>query len=117
MVRAAFSLAARCAITGQLLFYRFGYPSVTRDVARASAPGRVDCLEGLDRQPQIDPVQGADHRCFRIRYHGATLAPPRLDVHQCFYFVLMGAGVNLTAARAEMMQWCAHLAQALRAGS
>ncbi|MBW0150202.1 MAG: hypothetical protein KXJ53_03250 [Phenylobacterium sp.] len=56
MVRAAFSLAALCAITGQFLFDRFGYPSVTRDVAWPSATGRIDGVEGFAREPQIDPV-------------------------------------------------------------
>jgi hypothetical protein len=56
MVRAAFSLAALCAITGQFLFDCFGYPSVTRDVPRASASGRINGVEGFAREPQVDPV-------------------------------------------------------------
>ncbi|MCF8506390.1 MAG: hypothetical protein K9G59_15870 [Caulobacter sp.] len=56
MVRAAFSLAALCAITGQFLFDRFGYPSVTRDIAGTSASGSIDGVEGFAREPQIDPV-------------------------------------------------------------
>jgi len=56
MVRAAFSLAALCAITGQFFFDCFGYPSVTRDISRTSAAGHINGLEGFTRESQIDPV-------------------------------------------------------------
>jgi len=56
MVRAAFSLAALCAITSQFLFDCFGYPSVTRDVAWSGASGRINGVKGFAREPQIYPV-------------------------------------------------------------
>jgi len=56
MVRAAFSLAVLCAITGQFLFDCFGYPRVTRDISGTSASGHINGIEGFAREPQIDPV-------------------------------------------------------------
>jgi len=56
MVCAALSLATLCAITGQLLFDCFGYPSVTRDVPWTNAADRINGFEGFFWEPQVDPV-------------------------------------------------------------
>src|ERR1700733_1759336 len=83
----ALEFPALCAISTQLLFDCFGYPGIARDGARPNSAGRVDSLERLRRKSEVDPVQGANRRHFRIRQHGATLAPGWLGVHGCFYFV------------------------------
>src|ERR1700734_4223573 len=81
MVRAAVELPTLRLIPCKLFFDRFGNPGVSRDVARPSDAGRVDSLEGFGWKPEVDPVQGANRRSFRIRQHGATLAPPRFVVY------------------------------------
>jgi hypothetical protein len=83
----------------QLLFDRFGYPSITRHDARPLRAARVYSVEGLGRQAKIDAIQGPNGCRFRIKGHGATLAPHRFGVQRCFYFVLMGADVNSAIER------------------
>src|SRR5665213_124754 len=66
---------ARWSLARQFLLDGFGYPSVTRDIARPAIARLADLPERFGGEAEIDAVEAADGLCFRIRMHGATLAP------------------------------------------